>query len=389
MGMIKTIATKTIVTIAGTALSIYTFYQKCTSFMKLYISDYSGTEEGVKIEQGDLIYKTQDFSDDFYIDSNGDLIVNGVNVDKYSIIDGELYIDEDFCGNKLYTLTLYTFGGAVETSLISAGSTLSVPDPSTSEYTFVGWYTDSAFTIPYDVNTVFTGDLTLYGKFDVTYTAINFGFLYNAFALNDSRNIANVGARIATKTDWELLAANAGGVAVLGGKLKAVDSNYWNDPNTGATNEYGFNLKGCGVRRSGSFSGIKELDKPWTGTASGATFQYENQFDSTSENDSITVTFSKYAQSTRIIIESTSLAEGETGTYIGNDGKIYPTVAIGDGSGNNVQEWVVQPLAETKYQNGDWIDGFNGGVYTPIDGVTWEALTTGALCAYFDNLAYV
>lgn len=41
----------------------------------------------------------------------------------------------------------------------------------------------------------------------------------------------------------------------------------------------------------------------------------------------------------------------DTGAITGNDGKVYPTVKIGD------QVWMAANLMETKYRNGDLITG--------------------------------
>ena len=80
----------------------------------------------------------------------------------------------------------------------------------------------------------------------------------------------------------------------------------------------------------------------------------------------------------RLIKDVTTLSHGQTGTYTGNDGRVYRTICIG------TQEWLADNLCETRYRNGDWIDGFNNGIYTPISNSTWGSLTTGALCAYDD-----
>jgi hypothetical protein len=71
----------------------------------------------------------------------------------------------------------------------------------------------------------------------------------------------------------------------------------------------------------------------------------------------------KAGEAIRLLKDSTTLTHGQIGTYIGNDGKVYPTICIG------TQEWLACNLNETKYQNGDWITGFDGGVYTPISNV--------------------
>jgi len=47
-----------------------------------------------------------------------------------------------------------------------------------------------------------------------------------------------------------------GGIAVAGGKLKSIGIDFWNSPNTGATDEYGFSALPAGDRNpdSGTFS---------------------------------------------------------------------------------------------------------------------------------------
>ena len=73
--------------------------------------------------------------------------------------------------------------------------------------------------------------------------------------------------------------------------------------------------------------------------------------------------------SIRLIKDSTTLTHGQTGTYTGNDGKVYRTICIG------TQEWLADNLCETLYRDGSPIPEVT-------DNATWAALTTGALCAY-------
>ena len=73
----------------------------------------------------------------------------------------------------------------------------------------------------------------------------------------------------------------------------------------------------------------------------------------------------------RLIKSVTSLSDGETGTYTGNDGKVYRTICIG------TQEWLADNLCETLYRDGSPIPEVT-------DAATWAALTTGARCSY-DN----
>lgn len=89
------------------------------------------------------------------------------------------------------------------------------------------------------------------------------GALYNHFAVANSSLLGIEGWRISTSEDWaDLLTAVGGDTADAGGKLK--DTVYWDEPNTGATNEYGFTAKGAGVRGAGgAFEGDIEQGVFW------------------------------------------------------------------------------------------------------------------------------
>jgi len=58
------------------------------------------------------------------------------------------------------------------------------------------------------------------------------------------------GWRVATLADWQGLSTSLGGNAVAGGKLKSLGTTYWTTPNTGATDEIGFDLRGAGYYKS-------------------------------------------------------------------------------------------------------------------------------------------
>ena len=87
----------------------------------------------------------------------------------------------------------------------------------------------------------------------------------------------------------------------------------------------------------------------------------------------LTTDYKYVGYSVRPIKNLTTLSHGETGTYTGNDGKIYRTICIG------TQEILADNLAETKYRDGSDI---------PIvtDNAAWAALTTGARCAYDNDI---
>lgn len=97
--------------------------------------------------------------------------------------------------------------------------------------------------------------------------ALIYGNLYNFFAVNDSRNIAPAGWHIPTDAEWTTLTTFLGGEGVAGGKLKEAGFISWDSPNTGATNEVGFNGVGNGARFiNGSFYYLKILGYYWTAT---------------------------------------------------------------------------------------------------------------------------
>ena len=163
-----------------------------------------------------------------------------------------------------------------------------------------------------------------------------------------------------------------------GGILKQTDYIYWNSPNTGATNEVGFNLRGSGYRdQFGSFGSIKingRLISKYDNTTV-TIFQHTNN---SSNIDFFrgAVTYLKHGYPVRLVKDATSLTNGQTGTYIGNDGKVYHTICIG------TQEWLSENLKETKYRDGSFI-------LEITDNTAWTNDTTGALCAYNNDWSNV
>lgn len=200
---------------------------------------------------------------------------------------------------------------------------------------------------------------------------IEYGYLYNWYAATDVRNIANIGWHLSTYEEWQTLQTYLGGAAIAGGKLKQTEFSYWNTPNTGATNETNFNARGTGRRdESSAFSTLNQTGYWYSylssspSTAYHWTMYYNN--DDVQGGGTIN---SKNGIAVRLVKDATSLTHGQTGVYVGNDGRIYRTICIG------AQEWLADNLAETKYRNSDLI---------PIvtDNTAWAALTTGAMCSY-------
>lgn len=93
-----------------------------------------------------------------------------------------------------------------------------------------------------------------------------YGYLYNWYAVNDSRGLAPQGWHIATDAEWEEMIDHLGGSGVAAGKMKEVGTLHWSDPNTGADNKSGFTALPSGFRGNGEFSGLGERCNFWTAT---------------------------------------------------------------------------------------------------------------------------
>ncbi|GEM_PF-2929959 len=194
------------------------------------------------------------------------------------------------------------------------------------------------------------------------------GYLYNSNVISDSRGIVTSGWRVSTFLDWITL-RNYLSSEVAGDKIKETGFDYWNGPDSSATNEAMFNARGGGQRSgtNGVFSNLMELgifQTSNTGNSASVAFDSEQiTMGGSNEKDGLSI---------RLVKMSTPLKNGQSNIYTGNDGKIYRTICIG------TQEWLADNLAETQYLNHD-----------PIPNVTqdsiWTSLTTGARCAYNNN----
>lgn len=79
---------------------------------------------------------------------------------------------------------------------------------------------------------------------------VDFGILYNWFAITDPRGLAPIGWRIPVKADWERLIKYLGGADKAGEKMKSTNGWLQVDPtkNGNGSNESGFNAFPSGTR---------------------------------------------------------------------------------------------------------------------------------------------
>ena len=228
------------------------------------------------------------------------------------------------------------------------------------------------------------------------FTIVNCGLLYNSYAAGDSRKILSSDSWfIPNYTDLNYSVANSlfyvlGGSTAITGKLKETGIISWNTPNTGATNELGFNAKGSGRRISTGFEQLKTSLSIHSSFISGDNRQYVIALHNSSTSINNTGGWGNRSNGLSLrpfrmaTTPELSLPDGiVSSVYTGNDGKVYRCCKIGN------KIWLADNLNETKFRNGSWIHGFDGGTYTPISNTAWAALTTDGCCAYADNLANV
>jgi uncharacterized protein (TIGR02145 family) len=102
-----------------------------------------------------------------------------------------------------------------------------------------------------------------------------YGGLYNWYAVKDNRGLAPTGWHIPTEAEWTTLRTYLGTFSNPGGKMKETDTLHWLTPNTGATNESGFNGLPGGLRFDvGGYEGIREQANFWTATEQNTNLAY-------------------------------------------------------------------------------------------------------------------
>ena len=228
---------------------------------------------------------------------------------------------------------------------------------------------------------------TIYKSININITAnilVKYGYLYNGYVYQDTRKITSsddwkVSGSLYYPTDDISLLQTFTGNDTSG--LKDNNPIYWNNLIIGTTNAYGFSARGNGFRFVNS--GNIDIDNTFfllgdqfiLGEAGGWGGQTRfNDHDSifghgSGFNDDI-------GAAMRLTKSTTTLTHGQSGTYVGNDGTIYPTICI------NGIEWLACNLAETEYRNHDVIPN-------AISNTVWYGYgqtSTGVLCAYGNDI---
>jgi uncharacterized protein (TIGR02145 family) len=95
------------------------------------------------------------------------------------------------------------------------------------------------------------------------------GRYYTIVEMNGSvKSALSNGWRVPPISELQGLATALGGLSVAGGKLKTTGTTYWNTPNTGATDVYGFAWRGAGIAFGGPvWQGKNTASRIWSSDA--------------------------------------------------------------------------------------------------------------------------
>jgi len=208
-----------------------------------------------------------------------------------------------------------------------------------------------------------------------------FGLLYNHYVVSGSTInggfiIGNPDWVVPNSTQWYELFSYVGGESIAGNKLKESGTTYWSSPNSGSTNDYGFNARGSGYR-DGSVDGtFNDLyNKTYYHNSESIGYVIELTYDSSG----ITMLsgYTNYGVSIRLVNANHTNGNPYDDIIIDYDGNTYNVVEIGN------QLWISENLRTTKYANGAEIPEVS------TTNVTWRDLTYRALCAYDNDWNYV
>lgn len=171
-----------------------------------------------------------------------------------------------------------TYGADSTFTTVVTGITGTVTDIQGNTYNTIGighqyWMTENLRTTKYNDNTAITKIVedTVWVKEnsgfcwynnDSTSHAQTYGALYNWYAVNSGK-LCPSGWHIPTNDEFSVLVDFLGNAGVAGGLLKITGTADWKTPNTGATNEYGFNALPGGKRDNTGVFDFKSVEGNW------------------------------------------------------------------------------------------------------------------------------
>jgi uncharacterized protein (TIGR02145 family) len=107
-----------------------------------------------------------------------------------------------------------------------------------------------------------------------------YGKLYNWYAVNDPRGLAQTGYHVPSDEEWTTLTTYLGGTSVAGGKMKSTGTSLWKSPNQDATNSSGFTgLPGGNRGTSGPFNNVGYYGFWWSSSESDTAYAWYRSLD--------------------------------------------------------------------------------------------------------------
>jgi uncharacterized protein (TIGR02145 family) len=212
---------------------------------------------------------------------------------------------------------------------------------------------------------------------------VKYGYLYNWYAGQGTGNASITSSdvwRVPDITDTDYLTTRLGSGNIAGQRLKEAGTEHWLSNN--GTNTVNWSARGSVARGSdGIFAvTIKSYFDMWINYDFNSTLaSYLIINDANSLNRSL---FNKKTGMAIRLLRNATVSEqlqsdgSACAPYVGNDGLSYPTVKIG------TQVWLACNLAETKYRGGTDITNIT-------DNAQWAGLTSGAMCAYNNDITNV
>jgi uncharacterized protein (TIGR02145 family) len=213
-------------------------------------------------------------------------------------------------------------------------------------------------------------------------TEIHLGLLYNWYAMTNVNLLAPANTHIPTYVEIQTLHSFIEGNVDGGGKLKSMESIYWQSPNIGATDEYGFKAIGNGSREVVGISSSYTDIKLNTAIASSVQVDASLYYGATMVNSADTLTLTGASGLAKVdghpvrCLLDNPLTWYEGMLVADIDGNLYGTCQIG------TQVWLTSNLKVTKYNNSSLIPQVT-------DATAWAALTTGAYCVYDNDLTNI
>ena len=177
--------------------------------------------------------------------------------------------------------------------------------------------------------------------------ALHFGLLYSGYIMVTPSPITSDDAwQIMDSPTFDSIITYLNGLSLAGGPLKDTNLDYWNSPNSGATNSALTNLRAAGSRSySGLIRDLKKYNTIWSSTYYASTYSPTYKFTYLSTSVTKANKNKREANSIRLFKSAVGIPDGTFTTYIGNNGIVYRAVAI------NGFYVLADSLAETLYRD--------------------------------------